>query len=587
MLPDAAALEYFHFLRPAWALGFIPWLLIIWAQTRRQSSRDMFGGIIAPHLLEHLRLSRFTTRWINPGNVGRIFALLLLLVLMGPTWRQQPSPLNQDEAALVILLDVSSSMQQSDVQPSRLQRAKQKVADLLALRADKQAALIVYAGTAHTVLTLTADQEILNQYLAAITPGIMPRTGKFPEYTLPLVDQVLRDSTAPATVMLLADGLGADSAGAFGDYFRANPHQLVVVGVGKEELAEGLAPLERKALQQLADDTGGHYLDLTVDDADVRRINRRINSYYVVVQDSALPWLDSGYPLVYLCLALFLMWFRKGWTISWSWLLLPLVLAGNPVPALAQTAAVIVPPVQTMGAAGDGEATTNTSDSSKARHWFADLWLTDDQQGRVLMQLGRYQEAAGRFADPAWKGLAYYYAEEFMLAAEYFSRQDNDDALFNEANARAHARDYMRAVKRYERLITRNPEYPGAAKNRQIVQDLIDEINRLSESQQQEAGVSGEDKELGGDDAIPAEGAQEISWEQSEIIQLSAEEILQDPATAEMWLRSVQQDPSNFLAIKFSMQLQRRESPSQSDKSTQQSGTPAQDAAAPSPGTTP
>jgi len=544
VLPDLNALEHFHFLRPVWALVFIPWLIIIWAQIRRQSSHDMFGGIIAPHLLEHLRIARFNSRWLNPATVSGMLTVLLVLVMMGPSWRQQPSPLNQDEAALVILLDVSSSMQQSDVQPSRLQRSKQKIADLLALRPDKQAALIVYSGTAHTVLTLTADQEILNQYLAAITPGIMPRTGKFPEYSLPLIDKVLRDTDAPATVVMFADGLGADSHQAFSDYFSANPHQLLVLGVGTAAEQENLLPLERKSLQQLAADTGGGYLDLTVDDRDMRRIDRRIDSYYVVVEDSALPWLDSGYPLVYVCLALFLMWFRKGWTLTWAWLLVPLLLAGNPNPALAE----------------EEPAVSNTALQS-AGYWFADLWLTGDQQGRLLMQMGRYQQAAGRFTNPLWKGMAHYYAEEFMVAAEYFSRQDSDAALFNEANARAHARDYIRAVNRYGRLLQRNPDYPGAQRNRDKVQDLIDEINRLSESQQQEAGVSGEDKELGGDDAIPAEGAQEISWEKAEITQFSAEDILQDPATADMWLRSVQQDPSNFLAIKFSMQLQSREHP--------------------------
>jgi Ca-activated chloride channel family protein len=537
---------------------FIPWLVIIWAQVRRQSGHDMFGGIIAPHLLEHLRIARFNSRWFNPATVSGMLTVLLVLVMMGPSWRQQPSPLNQDEAALVILLDVSSSMQQSDVQPSRLQRARQKITDLLALRPDKQAALIVYSGTAHTVLTLTADQEILNQYLAAITPGIMPRTGKFPEYSLQLVDKVLRDTDAPATVVMFADGLGADSNRAFRDYFGANPHQLLVLGVGTEAEEEGLVPLERKSLQQLAADTGGSYLDLTVDDRDMRRIDRRIDSYYVVVEDSALPWLDSGYPLVYVCLALFLMWFRKGWTLTWAWLLVPLLLAGNPTPALAE----------------EEPAASNTTLQS-AGYLVADLWLTGDQQGRLLMQMERYQQAAGRFTNPLWKGMAHYYAEEFMVAAEYFSRQDSDAALFNEANARAHARDYIRAVNRYDRLLQRNPDYPGAQPNRDKVQDLIDEINRLSESQQQEAGVSGEDKELGGDDAIPAdedkelggddaipaEGAQEISWEKAEITQFSAEDILQDPATADMWLRSVQQDPSNFLAIKFSMQLQSREHP--------------------------
>ena len=106
-------------------------------------------------------------------------------------------------------------------------------------------------------------------------------------------------------------------------------------------------------------------------------------------------------------------------------------------------------------------------------------------------------------------------------------------------------------------LLARNPDYPGAAENRARVQELIDEINRLSESQQQEAGVSSEEKQLDGEDAIPAEGAQELSFEQAEKLQLSAEDILQDPATSDMWLRSVQQDPSQFLAIKFNMQLQR------------------------------
>ena len=48
----------------------------------------------------------------------------------------------------------------------------------------------------------------------------------------------------------------------------------------------------------------------------------------------------------------------------------------------------------------------------------------------------------------------------------------------------------MRARNRYDRLLDRSPAYPGARANRDRVQALIDEINRLSESQQEEAGVS-------------------------------------------------------------------------------------------------
>lgn len=556
MLPELSALQHFHFLRPEWGLLLIPWLAMVMVQNRQRTDRDMFGGIIAPHLLQHLRLQRFDTRWLNPRNFSLVFMLLALLVLMGPTWRQQPSPLSQDEAAVIILLDASSSMQQNDVQPSRLKRARQKISDLLSLRPDKQAALVVYSGTAHTVLSLTADQEILNQYLAAIKPTVMPRSGKFPEYALPLVDEILRETQAPATVVLFADGLGADSEQAFEDYFATRPHQLLVEGVGSTSEIPGIAALEQQSLEALAAAAGGAYISMTVDDADVQKINRRIDSHYVVVEDSALPWLDSGYPLIFPAMILFLMWFRKGWTLTWAWLLLPVILSTAPQPAMAQI-----------------EAEQNKEQSASpgsTNHWFADLWLTGDQQGRLFMQLGSYSEAATRFTNPMWKGMAYYYNEDFMLAAEYFSRRDSNDALFNEANARAQARDYVRAVNRYDRLLARQPNYPGAAANRDRVQSIIDEINRLSESQQQEAGVGSEEKELGSDDAVPAQGADEVVWQEAQITQLTAEDILQDPATSEMWLRGVQQDPSNFLAIKFAMQLQRKEAePPQQPESPQ------------------
>ena len=111
------------------------------------------------------------------------------------------------------------------------------------------------------------------------------------------------------------------------------------LGLGTEEEAPGLAPLERKSLEALAEESNGEYVSLTLDDADIQQLNRRIDSHYVVVEDNALPWLDSGYPLVFPALALFLMWFRKGWTLTWSCILLPLVLSSAPQTAFAENEA--------------------------------------------------------------------------------------------------------------------------------------------------------------------------------------------------------------------------------------------------------
>lgn len=565
MFPDFDAISHFHLLRPWFALLIPAWAALVVLQRRSRATDEMFGGIIAPHLLQHLRIKPGSARIVNPRNAATVFALLLLIVLMGPSWRQQSSPLHKDETALVILLDLSASMEQADIQPSRVQRSKQKIADLLAIRPGKQAALIAYAGSAHTVLSLTTDADILNQYLSATTAPIMPRPGKFPEYALENIEQVLSENAAPATIVLFTDGLGANSEPAIATFFEEQKHQLLIVGVGTRNQSAGGIPLEKSRLQSLANKSNGHYLDVSIDDGDIRRINRHINSHYVILEDSALPWHDGGYMLLYPAMLLFLLWFRRGWTLTRPTLALSAMAV-----QLALLFQLTLTSSDTIAGALDDDMNTPGSEQQTAQQsvgkWFVNLWLTPDQQGRLLFQLERYEEAATIFDDPLWRGLSYYYAENFMLAAEYFSRSDTPEALFNEANARAHARDYVRSVARYNALIDRAPDYPGATENRQKVQALIDEINRLSESQQQEAGVSSEEKQRDSSDSIPAEGTDEINWKKQQKTQLTAAQLMAEPELTQMWLRGVTHDPASFLAAKFSMQLNKRSVPERSDQ---------------------
>jgi len=530
-MPFEQILQHFHFLRPWWGLLLLPTVLVLLLQWRQPEQNLAWRAIIAPHLLQALRIRQFQNHWFNPSTAGALFMLLLTLVIMGPSWRQQPSPLTRDEAALVILLDVSESMGQSDIQPSRLERAKQKIADLLELRRGSRSALVVFAGSAHTVLDLTSDTQILSQYLSAIDKRIMPRSGKFAEYSLDRVDRIVGDSRAPTTVLLVTDGVSSETENAFGAWLDQRPFQLLVWGIGSTTVAEDsqLAPLEERALRNLADASGGRYIPLSIDKTDVRLIHRRVNAWYTVTEDSAVPWLDSGYWLVFPCLALFSLWFRRGWTLQWS--LAGLLLLGSLQP-------------------GTAHADNN---------WFADLWLTPDQQGRLLLQRGDYREAAVRFENPMWKGMAYYYAEEFKLAAEYFSRVDSRDGRFNRANALAHRQDYVLAVRLYDEILAEEPGFEPARKNRAIVQDVIDAINNMSESQRDEPGAEGGAKELAEDDPLRAEGAEREAIRQGELEQFDASDILQDEKINAMWMRAVQRDPSHFLAVKFSMQLEDRE----------------------------
>jgi hypothetical protein len=61
------------------------------------------------------------------------------------------------------------------VQPSRLERAAQKIRDLLAERRGTRSALIAYAGSAHLVMPLTRDADLIARFAAELSPDVMPR----------------------------------------------------------------------------------------------------------------------------------------------------------------------------------------------------------------------------------------------------------------------------------------------------------------------------------------------------------------------------------------------------------------------------
>ena len=70
------------------------------------------------------------------------------LVVAGPTWEREITPFTEDHAPLVIAIELTPSMLCTDQQPTRLERARHKVRDLLARRRGARTAVIGYAGSA-------------------------------------------------------------------------------------------------------------------------------------------------------------------------------------------------------------------------------------------------------------------------------------------------------------------------------------------------------------------------------------------------------------------------------------------------------
>jgi Ca-activated chloride channel family protein len=178
----------------------------------------------------------------------------------------------------------------------------------------------------------------------------------------------------------------------------------------------------------------------------------------------------------------------------------------------------------------------------------ADLWLTRDQQGRISFVQGHYEIAARQFTDTRWKAYSLYGDEQFDQAAAVYGQLEQAADVLARANALAHARRYVKARDIYQRLLQQDPSNTAAQHNIAIVQKIIDDVNRMSASQQAEEGDA--PKELG-DNPQTGDGADEQGGKEQDLKQYDAEELLLNPDLNAMWLRQVQKNPAFFLSNKF------------------------------------
>ena len=299
----------FHFIRPFWLLSFIPVLLVWWGLVRRRDQVRRWQTMIEPHLLKHLLVGEHSKNYLRPINLLLILWLMTVIALAGPTWQKEPSPFLDNEAGLMVLLKVSESMENSDVQPSRLERAKQKIRDLMEIRQGASTGLIVYSGSAHLVMPITRDDRIINMMLEDITPELMPVEGDVLTEALKLADRMVGQSGLPGSLLVIADTV------APGQQTDQNAHEITFPVQFLSMLPEG-SSLDQ-GLLTLAKKLDARVERLSIDQADVQQIAGRAETKQAEIVDpkQGERRKDSGYLLLPLIGLAMLMWFRKGWAL--------------------------------------------------------------------------------------------------------------------------------------------------------------------------------------------------------------------------------------------------------------------------------
>jgi len=234
-------------------------------------------------------------RWrIAPHDLLLVGWIVGAIAIAGPAWQREPSPFADAERPLMIVLKVTPSMTTHDLAPSRLDRARQKIADLLKAHDGMPAGLIAYSGSAHLVLPPTPDRGIVLDLAHALSPAIMPREGDKLDEAVALADRILREGGQGGSILVVADG--------------------VMPGQTFDAPFTVLAMLPEPTPLPVVDQ---RVVRTTVDDADIKALSRR----FVTAGAPSAPgegerWQEAGYWLTPLLALLVIGWFRRGWVLA-------------------------------------------------------------------------------------------------------------------------------------------------------------------------------------------------------------------------------------------------------------------------------
>ncbi|WP_374307422.1 VWA domain-containing protein [Methylocella sp.] len=300
------ALADFHFLRPWGLLLILPALALWLLQRRRADATARWRAVMDADLLAALTVGGAGRRRLSPTDLLLAGWTLCALAIAGPTWRQAPSPFAQAARPAMFALKVTPSMQERDLAPTRLDRAREKMADLLKLREGAPTGLVAYAGTAHLVLPPTPDASVVNSMAGALAPDVMPRQGDALADAVALAAKTLDEGGQGGSIVVFADAASALPKNAGG------PPVFIFATLPPARAASD------PALRAAAGALDGRLIAPTIDPSDVEGLARALATAGPPPPSPGEEprWEETGYWLTPLIALLALLWFRRGWTLS-------------------------------------------------------------------------------------------------------------------------------------------------------------------------------------------------------------------------------------------------------------------------------
>ena len=304
------------------AIPLVYWVLLLMRRRRVPTLAHTTTG-----LMSRLRQGLMSQLSCLPAVLRIVALVVLVLALARPQTRDRGSRVEVEGIDIMLALDLSNSMEASDLVPSRLQAAKKVVDAFIARRKSDKIGLVVFGKEAYTHCPLTLDYSVLRTMLSEIRLGLIDGGATAIGNALGVSLARLRKSDAKSRVVILITD-GDNNAG------NVTPHEAaryartmgvkvftILMGPRKRDVMAGHDPYGRpiripqraypvnpKLLQKIADRTGGKAYRAT----DRRALEKNFESILDELEkntrrDVAAVFIDAYRPFAALALLLLLL----------------------------------------------------------------------------------------------------------------------------------------------------------------------------------------------------------------------------------------------------------------------------------------
>jgi Ca-activated chloride channel family protein len=314
-----------------WFWGLLPWTgLLIALYFLIRSGRKRLVAHYSPVMLNRMGISPGTrVYWIRYGwfLAGLGF---LLVALANPRAPGREKEIDIQGSDVVLVLDISRSMQVKDVAPDRLKRATLFLEQLLKQVPGERVGLVFFAGTAYLQMPLSTDHEVALLFLRQASPEQMTHQGTAIGDALDLAAGVFDDERPTGrTLILLSDGEDhypetmelASRLPSLGiDFFALGigtlqggivPEDGATVGYNAQPVISRFSPDNLKKLARAAD---GRYFDLNEEESIAMQAvvghiaQAEKTKRAVMVRSDYFLWFQIPLALAFICMLFYFIW---------------------------------------------------------------------------------------------------------------------------------------------------------------------------------------------------------------------------------------------------------------------------------------